>query len=147
MKAASAVLVILALAIAIVPAFTDCLSQGRSLKLANGTTVPMKCHWTAMAAIATAIPLGIAGIVSGFSKRRETRRALMSSTAVLGAMVILLPTVFIGVCANNEMLCNMIMKPTLILSGSLAILISLAVIVFTQLHNDEIVHDTLATSA
>jgi hypothetical protein len=44
---------------------------------------------------------------------------------VLGAVVILFPTFLIGVCANPDMLCNMIMKPGLILLGSLVILVSL----------------------
>ena len=51
------VLVIFALGIAIVPHFTDCFSQGSVLKLANGNTQPMKCHWTAQAEIAVGVPL------------------------------------------------------------------------------------------
>ena len=43
----------------------------------------------------------------------------------MGAVVILLPTYLIGVCASADMLCNSIMKPTLILAGTLIIAISL----------------------
>ena len=32
-----------------------------------------------------------------------------------GAFLILLPTALIGVCANPDMICNSVMKPTLIL--------------------------------
>jgi hypothetical protein len=56
-------LVILALAIAIVPAFTDCQSQGKSISLANGKTVPMKCHWTGVAEIAVGVPLVGVGLM------------------------------------------------------------------------------------
>jgi hypothetical protein len=49
-------LIVIALAIAIIPAFTDCQSQGRSLALANGGTTAMKCHWTAQAEIASGVP-------------------------------------------------------------------------------------------
>ena len=51
---------------------------------------------------------------------------------VLGALVILFPTVLIGVCANPSMLCNMIMKPGLVLFGSLAILASLVVFISSR---------------
>ena len=117
--------IVLALAIGILPLFTDCQSQGRSLELANGKTVPMKCHWTGIAEIGVAVPLGLIGFFDLFSKRKETNNLLSGMGVVLGALVILFPTFLIGVCANPDMLCNMIMKPGLILLGSLVILVSL----------------------
>jgi len=117
--------IVLALAISILPLFTDCQSQGRSLELANGKTVPMKCHWTGIAEIGVAVPLGLIGFFDLFSKRKETNNLLSGMGVVLGALVILFPTFLIGVCANPDMLCNMIMKPGLILLGSLVILVSL----------------------
>ena len=117
--------IVLALAIGILPLFTDCQSQGRSIELANGKTVPMKCHWTGVAEIGVAVPLGLIGIFDLFSKRKETNNLLSGMGVVLGALVILFPTFLIGVCANPDMLCNMIMKPGLILLGSLVILVSL----------------------
>ena len=117
--------IVLALAIGILPLFTDCQSQGRSLELANGKTVPMKCHWTGIAEIGVAVPLGLIGFYDLFSKRKETNNLLSGMGVVLGALVILFPTFLIGVCANPDMLCNMIMKPGLILLGSLVILVSL----------------------
>ena len=125
MKIAAIAIVILALVIGIVPLFTDCQSQGRAITLANGKTVPMKCHWTAQAALGTAIPLVGLGSVTAFSRRKETRRALSILGVLLGAVVILLPTYLIGVCASADMLCNSVLKPTLILAGTLIIAISL----------------------
>lgn len=113
-------IVVLALAIGIVPLFTDCLSQGKMLTTAAGMTVPMKCHWTAIAEIGVAIPLGLIGIMNIFSKRKETLSALNLVGASLGALAILFPTVLIGVCSNAMMYCNMVEKPTLILGGTLA---------------------------
>ena len=46
-KILAGLIIVLALVIGIVPQFTDCQSHGRAIALANGTTVPMKCHWTA----------------------------------------------------------------------------------------------------
>ena len=119
MKVAGILIVILALAVGIVPQFTDCQSQGKALALANGNTVPMKCHWTAMAALAMAVPLLALGGIMAFSRRKETQRALSALGVAMGAIVALLPTALIGVCANGMMLCNNTMQPTLLFSGTL----------------------------
>lgn len=124
--------IVLALAIGLLPVFTDCQSQGRSLQLANGKTVPMKCHWTGIAEIGVAVPLLLVGIFDITSKRKETFNLLSLMGVVLGALVILFPTVLIGVCANPEMLCNMVMKPGLVLSGSLAIIASAVVFITSR---------------
>jgi hypothetical protein len=123
MKAIGTLIIILALVGAIVPQFTDCESQGRELTLANGKTVPMKCHWTSVAALAVGLPLAVLGGLFLFSKRKETQRALAVLGIVLGAFMILLPTVLIGVCAMPEMICNSVMQPTMVLSGALIIVV------------------------
>jgi len=116
----------MALVVGIVPLFTDCLSQGLTLKLANGTTAPMKCHWTALAAVGAAIPMGLLGILTFLNKRRESVLPLALMGAVLGAVAIALPTVLIGVCANPTHICNAVMKPTMILGGTIALAASLS---------------------
>jgi hypothetical protein len=120
-KVLGGLLIVLGLVIAIVPIFTDCLSQGRALTSTTGMIVPMKCHWTAVASIGVGIILGLVGIFSLFSKRNETFRTLSGIGGATGALAIAFPTILIGVCANAMMYCNMIEKPTLILSGILAI--------------------------
>lgn len=131
-KTMGILMIVLALVIAIVPLFTDCLSQGKTLKTADGRSVPMKCHWTAIAEIGVAAPLALIGIFNLTSKRKETFQTLNLVGAVLGAFVILFPTVLIGVCANPMMSCNMIMRPTLILSGMLVIGASLVALAGTR---------------
>ena len=54
-KAMGIGLILMALVIAIVPVFTDCQSQGRSLTTQDGKSVPMKCHWTGIAEIGVAL--------------------------------------------------------------------------------------------
>ena len=125
-------MIVLALVIAIVPIFTDCLANGRSLTTADGMSVPMKCHWTAIAEIGLAVPLALLGVFNFTSKRKETFRTLNLVSLTLGALVILFPTVLIGVCANPMMECNMIEKPTLILSGILVIGASLITLVTSR---------------
>lgn len=124
--------ILLALAIGILPMFTDCQSQGRAIELANGKTVPMKCHWTGIAEIGVAIPLAMVGVFEIFSKRKESYNFLSGTGAALGVMAILFPTALIGVCSNPEMLCNMVMKPGLILSGALVVGVSTVVFIASR---------------
>jgi hypothetical protein len=84
----------------------------------------MKCHWSAAGELGLGFPLLALGAVLLFSRQAETRRALGILGVVLGLIAILIPTVLIGVCAGLEMLCNSIMKPGLILAGSLVIVVS-----------------------
>ncbi len=122
-------IVVMALVIGIAPLFTDCLSQGKSLSLANGKTVPMKCHWTAIAEIGVAIPLGLVGILTAVNRRKDILGVLSIFGLALGGLAILFPTSLIGVCANPMMTCNMIMKPTLITSGIVTMVVSAGILV------------------
>jgi hypothetical protein len=125
MKAAIGILfIVLALVIGIVPLFTDCQSQGRALELANGKTIPMKCHWTGRAEAALAVPLAGVGILFLLGRHKETRRFLAIVAALLGLMAILLPAWLIGVCSMDEMVCNLYMEPILILAGVLTVVLS-----------------------
>jgi hypothetical protein len=131
-KTMGSLLIVLALVIAIVPIFTDCLANGRALTTDTGMKVPMKCHWTAIAEIGMAIPLALVGLFNFTSKRKETFRTLNLIGLGLGALVIAFPTVLIGVCANKAMPCNLIELPTLILSGILVMGASLITLVTTN---------------
>jgi hypothetical protein len=124
MKVTAALIIILALAIGIVPQFNDCASQGRALTLADGRSVPMKCHWTARAEIGLAVPLLAGGVMMFRSKRKETMLTLNTLGILLGAFVILIPTVLIGVCSNPDMICNSFMEPFLLFTGGLVIALS-----------------------
>jgi hypothetical protein len=125
-KVLGAVLIVLALVLAIVPLFTDCESQGKTLTTADGKVVSMKCHWTARGEIMAAIPLGIAGIFALLGRRKETKRFAAVLGAVSGLLAILLATVLIGTCMSASMYCNVAMKPVVLASGILAIVVSLA---------------------
>ena len=128
MKVVATITIVLALLIAIVPQFTDCESQGKMLTLESGKQVSMKCHWTARAEIAVGIPLLTVGLLMLSGKRKESLRGLGIVGAVLGLMTILLPGILIGVCSNDDMLCNSLMDPALVLMGVLVIVVSLAAI-------------------
>ena len=125
-------LIVFALAIAIIPIFTDCQSQGKSLTTDTGKTVPMKCHWTGIAEIGVAIPLLALGAVMTANRRKGNVRNLGILGIVLGGMAIAFPAGLIGVCQTPTMLCHTVMKPSLIVLGSLVIVGSLVSIVLSR---------------
>jgi hypothetical protein len=118
-------MIVLALVLAVVPVFSDCLSQGRQLTLQDGRNVPMKCHWAGLAEIGAAVPLALAGVFALRGRRRETTRVAAAVGAASGVLAILFPTALIGVCGNPAMICNLVMRPTLIAAGVLAIAASI----------------------
>ncbi|MEJ2210903.1 MAG: DUF4418 family protein [Anaerolineae bacterium] len=131
MKVAASIVMLLAVAIAIVPVFTDCESAGRMLTLADGRQTSMKCHWTGRAELGLGLPLFAVGAMMMFSRRKEARRYLGIGGMTLGAIAILLPTNLIGVCMNPDMPCVSTMKPALVLMGALVIGISLVTVVLS----------------
>lgn len=128
-KTMGILLIVLALVIGIVPLFTDCLAHGRTLTTDTGMSIPMKCHWTALAEIGVAVPLALVGLFNITSKRKETLQTINTLGLALGVMTILFPTVLIGVCKNPDMPCHMIELPALILSGILVIVAGLVALV------------------
>ena len=119
MKTAGVIIILLAVVVGVVPQFTNCQSYERSSESPAGRSLPMKCHWTARAEIALAIPLALCGVSLLVSRQKESRRLQAVLAIALGLGVALLPTVLIGVCAKPGMVCCALMKPTLTLAGSL----------------------------
>jgi hypothetical protein len=111
---------ILGVAIGVVPSYTEC------------TVSRMKCHWTGQAELVLAVPILVLGILSVVSRQRETRMVLGLLGLVLGVLVILPPTVLIGVCPGS-MDCNAVMKPSMILMGGLVAAVNLASGIFSGL--------------
>lgn len=131
-KILAVILIILALVVVIVPQFTDCAADGRSLTLENGKQIPMKCHWTARAELALGIPLLVLGILLLLARVKDTVRSLSILGVTLGVLIILLPTNIIGVCSSAEMQCNSVLKPTMLVAGILTILVSLVALGFNE---------------
>ena len=117
-KILGVVVIALALAIAITPQFLNCEAHGHTLTLANGATTPMRCYWSARAEIATGAPLIGIGVMMLFVRRKESLGYLGALGTILSIFVLLIPTVLIGTC-RSMMVCNTVMKPSLMLFGSL----------------------------
>ena len=115
-------LVLIAVAIAVVPVYTDCQSQGKILTTADGKQVSMKCHWSGVAEIGVAVPLAFVGGILAFSRRRSSLFSLGILGVILGAMAIAFPGGLIGTCTMPSMICNTAMKPALFVLGGLTII-------------------------
>ena len=77
---------------------------GKMLELVSGKQVPMKCHWAGQAAMAVcAIILAIA-VIALLTKKEF--KGLMLANAVAGVVLFLIFTSIIGVCASQEMRCQ-----------------------------------------
>jgi hypothetical protein len=85
----------------------------------------MTCNYTAKAELALAIPLAVEGLILVFS-RKESTKGLAVVGAAIGVAVILIDYVLIGVCVSmiENMHCQTIMKPSLLLFGILEILVN-----------------------
>jgi hypothetical protein len=114
-------LVVLGLAIAIVPQFTDCASQGHFMTV-MGNQVPMTCHWAARGEIAVGAPLMVMGGVMSFSRRRSGFFALGILGVVAGGFTMFLPHYIIDTCPGPTMACNTLMRPSLTALGSLTVI-------------------------
>jgi len=78
---------------------------GKMLELTTGKQVPMKCYWAGQAAIAVSVILLAAALMALLAKKEY--KGFMVVTAVCGALLFMIfATGFIGVCASEEMRCN-----------------------------------------
>ena len=77
---------------------------GKMLELVSGKQVPMKCHWAGQAAIAVSVIILATAIVALLAKKEY--KGLMVVNAVAGVILFLVFTSLIGVCASEEMRCQ-----------------------------------------
>jgi hypothetical protein len=122
----------------IFPQFFDCESQGRSIELPNGKTIPMKCHWSAIAEIGVGVPLLASGIMLLLTKQKAVKISMGILGIVFGTMAALIPTYLIGVCGIGTMICRQVMLPSILLASGLIIVASIAVIIIAATRKDSI---------
>ena len=78
----------------------------------------MKCHWTSQVEVALGIAVLVLGLLTVLSKENAAASAYAIASAVNGVLVILIPTVVIGVCGSADMPCHSGTKPALIIAVS-----------------------------
>ncbi len=121
MKIPGGLLIGSAVLIAAIALVYNCQAEGQMITLANGSKIPMKCYWTAIAEASVAGTLLLSGLMLYLSKGKEARRNLSLFGLAFGALVMLLPTVLIGVCPNPAHDCNRIMLPSMLFLGTLVL--------------------------
>ena len=136
MKYLGILVIVLAIALAVVPAFTNCSAQGSFLTTAAGKQIDMKCHWSAQAEIALGIPLIGVGAMMALSRRKESLRSISILGVVLGAIAISVPTTLIGVCSMPTHICVAAMKPAVLTFGGLIAIGSIGGIFLSQRAKD-----------
>ena len=77
---------------------------GKMLETTAGKQVPMKCHWAGQAAIAVAVIILAAAVMALLAKKEY--KGMMAVNAVAGVVLFLVFTSLIGVCASEEMRCQ-----------------------------------------
>ena len=120
MRILGAILIIVGLLTTLMPSYYTCAAEGKAIQLPGGKTVPMKCLWTARAEIGAGSMVMLVGVLLFVSRNLESRKLLSLCALSLGILIFLFPTTLIGVCANPEMPCASVMKPILLLTGSIA---------------------------
>ena len=85
----------------------------------------MKCHWTSQTEVAVGIATLVLGVFIVLSKEKAAGAAYAVASAINGVLVILIPTVVIGVCGSADMPCHSGTKPALIIAGALIIVTAL----------------------
>ena len=101
-----------------------------TIELINGKTLFAICHWTARAELMVGILIVLDGILIIGFKKHETRLALSIMLFLLGLTVLLIPTVFIGMCETATMPCRVRTEPALIVVSIITMIVGIGNIVF-----------------
>lgn len=102
----------------------------------NGA-MKMKCFDTAKAELFAGIAAAVVGLLVLFVKNRKIALALSLVAAALGAVILLIPTVIVGVCGSPMMHCVSVTKPALIVIGILEIIAGLLAAVFAATETEK----------
>lgn len=77
---------------------------GKMLELANGNSVPMKCHWAGQAALVVSVLIVVTAVMGLLAKKDYKKFAIVN--AVAAVLLFMVFTSLIGVCASEEMRCQ-----------------------------------------
>ncbi len=77
---------------------------GKMLELVSGKEVPMKCHWAGQAAIVVGILITVTAVMGLLAKQDYKKFAVVN--AVAAVLLFMVFTGLIGVCASEEMRCQ-----------------------------------------
>ena len=114
-----ALLVLLGIMVILVPwvIFPVCEMTGLYVETTTGMKFPMPCGWSARADSGLGALIAVAGGLLMARNTRDTRQAVGVFSIALGALVILFPTVLIGMCKVATHPCRMTTLPALEILG------------------------------
>ena len=120
-----ALLIILGILVILTPwiLFPVCEVEGMYLKTASGMQQPMKCGWSARAETAMGALIMLAGGLIIVRGTPETRQAAGIFTVAFGVLVIVFPTILIGMCMLADHPCRQLTLPALEILGVIVILV------------------------
>jgi hypothetical protein len=120
-----ALLVLLGIIVILVPwiIFPVCEMGGLYVQAVSGMQYPMPCGWTARAETGVGTLIVVAGGLLIARNTPETRQAVGVFVIALGALVILFPTVLIGMCKLASHPCRTTTLPALELLGVIVIIL------------------------
>lgn len=120
----AAILIILGILIAITSwyIFPVCEMEGKFVETKAGKFLPMKCGYTARAETGLGALVALVGIGVLALPSYDSRRAFGVMTVGLGVIVLLVPTLLIGMCAAPDHICRIATEPALILLGGITVI-------------------------
>jgi hypothetical protein len=120
-----ALLVLLGIIIILTPwvIFPVCEMQGMYMVLQSGVKMSMPCGYTARAETGVGALIVVAGGLLIARRTPETKQAVGVFSIAAGVLVILFPTVFIGMCKLADHPCRQLTLPALEILGAAVIII------------------------
>jgi drug/metabolite transporter (DMT)-like permease len=103
--------------------FPVCEMHGLFVETKAGMKLPMPCGYTARAETGIGALIVVAGSLLIVRSTRETRQAVGVFTIATGVLVILFPTVLIGMCKLADHPCRMLTLPALEILGVIVVII------------------------
>lgn len=102
--------------------FPVCEMHGLFVETKAGTQLPMPCGYTARAETGMGALIAVAGGLLVMRQTPETRQAVGVFATAAGVMVILFPTVLIGMCRLADHPCRQLTLPALEILGAAVII-------------------------
>ena len=119
-------LIVLGVLVAVVPIVIFPVCEA-GIATASGSSVPMKCFWTARASLGNGGLVALAGVLLLPGANHPFRLGVALMASFVGLLVILVPHQLVGVCPGEQMACHMGTLPALSLAGGLVILVAAGV--------------------
>ncbi len=124
-KGIGALLILLGVVVALTSwiIFPVCEMHGLYAETKTGTKLLMPCGYTARAETGIGALIVVAGGLLIARGTRETRQAIGVFSVATGVLVILFPTVLIGMCKLAEHPCRQLTLPALEILGTIIVII------------------------